>query len=56
MPTYDYTCPVCHKDAMVIKSIHASTEESCDNCKVPMIKKLFAPPVSFKGGGWAHKE
>lgn len=56
MPSYDYHCPVCAKDINIIKSIHDNTEEQCDNCKVPLVKKMYAPPVSFKGGGWAHKE
>lgn len=56
MPNYQYQCPTCQQVITVMKSIHSDEPEQCSNCKVPMVKKLFAPPVSFKGGGWAHKE
>lgn len=39
-----------------MKSIHSNEEEKCKACDVVMVKKMFAPPVNFKGGGWAHKE
>jgi putative FmdB family regulatory protein len=56
MPTYSYHCPLCQDTVTVVKSIHSSETEECTNCKVPLVKNYFAPPVSFKGGGWAHKE
>ena len=56
MPSYVYQCPECQESVTVMKSIHSNEEEKCKACDVVMVKKMFAPPVNFKGGGWAHKE
>ena len=56
MPTYHFHCPTCLQEFTIVKSIHSNEPEECTNCKVPLVKNYFAPPVSFKGGGWAHKE
>lgn len=56
MPTYEYSCPLCKASKSVVKSIHDNNEETCENCHVALVKAFSAPPVSFKGGGWASKD
>lgn len=56
MPNYEYTCPICNATTSVFKSIHDENEETCENCHVALLKAFSAPPVTFKGVGWASKE
>jgi putative FmdB family regulatory protein len=56
MPTYEYKCPTCQKHVDIIHSFADTAKHKCENCHVPMVKVFAAPGLSFKGGGWAHKE
>jgi putative FmdB family regulatory protein len=56
MPAYEYQCS-CGDTATIVRSI---TEEEnkpiCSKCKKEMTRSYFAPPIQFKGDGWAGKE
>lgn len=57
MPTYEYVCPLCRKTKSVVRSIHDDDPGyECDNCKVAMNQQRGSIGLSFKGGGWAHKD
>jgi putative FmdB family regulatory protein len=57
MPTYEYKCPLCQDSKVVTRSIHDNDPGyQCANCKVTMHQVLGGVSLSFKGGGWAHKE
>lgn len=57
MPTYEYKCPLCQGTQAIVRSIHDDDPGyQCSNCKVPMHQVLGGVSLSFKGGGWAHKE
>lgn len=57
MPNYEYKCPLCEAKKTITRSIHEDDPGyKCDNCKIAMIHVLGIVSVTFKGGGWAHKE
>jgi putative FmdB family regulatory protein len=57
MPTYQYKCTQCDSEKTVIRSIHENDPGYiCEACKAPMRQVLGGVSLSFKGGGWAHKE
>jgi putative FmdB family regulatory protein len=57
MATYEYVCPLCQRKTTVIRSISEDDPGyECDNCKVKLNQMFGNVAVSFKGGGWAHKE
>lgn len=56
MPSYEYKCPTCQQHQTISHSFSDTKKHKCENCKVPLIKVYSAPGLSFKGGGWAHKE
>jgi putative FmdB family regulatory protein len=57
MPNYEYVCPTCQKTLHVMRSIHEDDPGyECDNCKVTMTQVLGGVSITFKGGGWAHKD
>jgi putative FmdB family regulatory protein len=57
MPSYEYKCQTCEQTMNVVRSIYSNDPGYfCGNCNKPMIQVLGGVAVSFKGGGWAHKE
>jgi putative FmdB family regulatory protein len=57
MPSYDYKCQTCEQTINVVRSIHDDDPGYfCGKCNKPMIQVLGGVALSFKGGGWAHKE
>lgn len=57
MPSYEYKCSKCDATKVVTRSIHESDPGyTCEVCNAPMRQVLGGIALSFKGGGWAHKE
>lgn len=57
MPSYEYKCPNCEQTMKVVRSIHVHDPGYlCHKCKQQMLQVLNGVGISFKGGGWAHKE
>lgn len=52
MPIYDYICAECGMTAEIVASINDTTNITCPDCDVFMIKVFSAPVVTFKGEGW----
>lgn len=57
MPTYHYQCATCDLSMTVIRKItDKEINPICVNCAVETKRVYDAPPIQFKGGGWAAKE
>jgi putative FmdB family regulatory protein len=56
MASYDYKCTKCTEITLVSHPINDSPEILCPKCQEKMEKVYSSPALSFKGGGWAHKE
>jgi putative FmdB family regulatory protein len=56
MPTYVYICYECGNSSEVIQSINEQLTAPTCICGTRMTRKFFAPPIEFKGKGWAGKE
>ncbi len=56
MPTYDFKCSTCEQRQIIHAGIKEEVKAICTNCETPMLKVFAAPPVTFKGSGWASKE
>lgn len=57
MPTYNYKCQTCSLTMSIIRRM--KEEEMmpvCVNCAKNMVRDYKAPPITFKGSGWAGKE
>ena len=59
MPTYVYVCND-HKPPFKLQLWRSVFESEalpeCMKCKKPMTRVYDAPPVTFKGNGWAKNE
>ena len=56
MPAYEYQC-ACGDTATIVRSItDAENKPICAKCQKEMTRTYFAPPIQFKGAGWAGKD
>jgi putative FmdB family regulatory protein len=57
MPTYQYQCEPCESTVTQVVSINQESKTpKCLKCNKDMARVFSVPSLSFKGGGWAHKE
>ena len=57
MPNYEYRCDACDQTLHVVRSIHEDDPGySCVKCSKAMAQVLGGVSITFKGGGWAHKD
>ena len=57
MPNYEYRCDACEQTLHVVRSIHEDDPGySCVKCSKAMAQVLGGVSITFKGGGWAHKD
>ena len=52
MPYYTYKCPVCSKEASLLRKMCERDEPVECVCGEIMNRKFEAPPVHFKGSGF----
>lgn len=53
MPSYEYRCPICNADKIVVRGIiESEVIPKCDNCKVDCIRIFRGPVVTFNGSGF----
>lgn len=52
MPRYDYYCATCDYQFELRQSFSAATVQECPECGADSNRKIYAPPVIFKGSGW----
>lgn len=52
MPSYDYHCPACDKQHLVVRSISDDKDQYCPDCGFKMARKYTAVPAVFKGEGF----
>ena len=53
MPWYDLECEDCKE---IRRNVAAKIEDriqACPSCGGRSVRKISAPPLKFKGGGWA---
>ena len=58
MPTYEFECPSCHQIMDIVVRLGDDREVvfNCEECEVPMKRRLSLPSVVFNGSGWAKKD
>lgn len=56
MPTYIFICNNCGNSSELIQSINEELTPPTCICGENMVRQYFAPPIQFKGKGWANKE
>ena len=52
MPRYDYYCATCDYQFELRQSFSAATVQERPECGADSNRKIYAPPVIFKGSGW----
>ena len=52
MPRYDYVCQTCEHLFELKQGFDAETVATCPQCEGTSQRKIYAPPVFFKGSGF----
>ena len=52
MPRYDYYCAKCDYQFELRQSFDSEPVADCTKCDAKATRKIYAPPVIFKGSGW----
>jgi len=56
MPFYEYVCDSCGHEVELMQKMSDPPLKDCPECGEDVRKKIFAPPVILKGGGFYETE